>query len=73
MSLHTMTTAAKRMFDGLHKSGKSAALDINLKTGELICNATKSVSGEMGNGTPGIPYTDDWMRIIETKSGVLFV
>ena len=56
----------------LAAEGKSAALDINIKTGELACQYSQNVkTGAEGNGTPGIPDTADYMRIIVCEKGVV--
>lgn len=55
----------------LQKTKKSAALDINSETGELVVRCTKSTAGEEGNGTPPIPFTDKWERIMVCNKGVV--
>jgi hypothetical protein len=55
----------------LAEAGKSAALDINIKTGELLLQASKSKTGEIGNGTPAIPFSDDWARILLSNKGTI--
>ena len=55
----------------LQSAQKSCALDINSKTGELALRATKSNTGEIGNGTPPVEYTENWSRIILCLNGVL--
>lgn len=69
----TSPITEKITFNKLHAAGKSAALDLNTKTGQLICRASKSANGDLGNGSPGAPYGDDWVRIVETKNGELSV
>ena len=53
----------------LAAAGKSAALDINCTTGELALRCTRSISGELGNGTPPTTYSDDWARIVTSLGG----
>lgn len=56
----------------LATTNKSAALDINTLTGQLVVQATKNLdTGAVGIGTPGEPYTVDWERIILSTRGVL--
>jgi hypothetical protein len=58
-------------FWSVAEAGKSCALDINSQTGELVFRATKSGSGEIGNGTPPIPMTDNWVRLMVCIKGVV--
>lgn len=61
----------KQFFDLLH-TGAKAALDVNLKTGEVACLATKNdQTGAIGVGTPGTPYTADWTRVAACADGKL--
>jgi len=53
------------------KLGKSAALDVNNKTGEMVCLYTKSGAGADGNGTPPQTYSSDWTRICLSDKGVV--
>lgn len=55
----------------LHREKKSAAIDLNIKTGEIVCRCTHSIDDVYGNGTPPISFTDDWLRINLTLKGVL--
>lgn len=58
-----MSSAAqvKKFFD-LMASGKKAALDVNLLTGEVICQFR-------GVGTPGIIFTGTWTRVASCADG----
>lgn len=58
----------KKFWD-LAEAGKSAALDINDESGDLVCRFTKSVTGEEGNGVAPIEYTDQWIRVAVLKNG----
>ena len=60
-------------FHVLRQQNKSAALDIHDQTGELVCRFTISNSQDKieGNGTPPIPFSENWLRIIECREGVL--
>lgn len=55
----------------LHGLGRSAALDVNTETGEMVCLATISDSGAEGLGEPGQPYSECWLRVVSTTRGVL--
>lgn len=70
----TATTSAiqvKTFFD-LLSTGAKAALDVNLKTGDVVCLATKNEqTGAVGVGTPGMPYTADWTRVAACADGKL--
>lgn len=63
--------AAVARFWRLHALGRSAALDINTETGALVCRASVSDSGAEGLGAPGQPYSECWLRVVATTSGVL--
>lgn len=65
-------TDAIQKFWRLASSGKSAALDINTQTGELLVQASRNLdTGAEGNGAPGVPYTGSWRRIILSTCGAL--
>jgi hypothetical protein len=63
--------AAIAKFWRLHDLGRSAALDLNTETGEVVCMASISSAGAEGLGTPGQPYSACWVRVVSTMSGVL--
>jgi hypothetical protein len=63
--------SAVARFWRLHDQGRSAALDINTETGELVCMASVSDSGAEGLGTPAAPYSDCWLRLVTTTCGEL--
>lgn len=50
---------------------RSAALDINTKTGELALRCTHSKTGELGLGTPPTVMSDDWARIVASDKGTI--
>lgn len=50
-------------------AGKSAALDVSTETGEMVARFSKSAEGAEGNGTPPIPYTDAWARVMVGLNG----
>jgi len=58
-------------FWSLAMASKSAALDINTKTGELAVRCTRSASGDEGNGTPPACMTSDWARLMTSDKGVI--
>jgi len=60
---------AKEKFWRLAEDKKSAAMDVNLKTGEFAVLCTKSVHGVEGNGYAPEPWTDDWVRLAVSYSG----
>ncbi len=63
-----MTTAITK-FWALANAGKSAALDININTGELVVRCTVSATGAQGNGAAPATYGDDWARIVSSDRG----
>lgn len=66
-----MSSAAqvKKFFD-LMAGGKKAALDVNLTTGEVVCQFTKNeTTGAEGVGTPGTPFTGAWDRVASCADG----
>lgn len=69
-----MATSAehvKQFFDLLN-SGKKAALDVRLDTGEVLCQASHNLStGKIGEGTPSQPFTNAWTRIASCADGNL--
>lgn len=69
-----MSTSAehvKQFFDLLN-SGKKAALDVRLDTGEVFCQAThNTATGAVGNGTPGQTFTERWTRVASCADGKL--
>lgn len=69
--MSTSAANVKQFFDLLN-SGAKAALDVNLRTGEVFCQATKNLqTGAIGMGTPGIPFTDQWTRVAACADGKL--
>ena len=59
------TYAAIHKFWKYAQAGKNTALDMNLKTKEMLAH----LGGKDGKGTITIPYTDDWVRVIEFIDG----
>lgn len=55
----------------LARAGKNVALDINLQTGEIAYRCTKSAAGIEGSGTPPIPMSDAWYRIMVSNNHVV--
>jgi len=58
-------------FWALHALGRSAALDLNTETGELICRHSVSDTGAEGLAAPGQPHSDCWCRVVCTDRGAL--
>lgn len=56
----------------LQKAGRSVALDINTKTGELAARYSVSLpDGVEGNGTPPTLMGDEWRRVMSCTRGVV--
>jgi hypothetical protein len=58
-------------FWALASAGKSAALDINTKTGELTVRCTRGAAGDEGNGEAPGTMSDDWARIMTASRGTV--
>ena len=55
----------------LAEQKRNAALDINKDTGEIICRCTKSATGEEGIGATPLEYSENWLRVVTSKNGVI--
>jgi hypothetical protein len=56
----------------LQEAGKSVELDIDLLTGEVSVRCSENAkTGADGDGTPGIPVTDNWERVIVCDKGAV--
>ena len=61
------TLVAIREYVDLYRLGRKVALDVNRKTGEVVCMCTRPVGGAKGVGSVPMPYTDDWVRVMNSE------
>lgn len=50
---------------------KSAALDVNTKSGEMTVRRSVSSEGIEGEGVVPATYSDDWARIVTSVQGMI--
>lgn len=61
-------------FFGAILDGRQAGLDVNSVSGDVLCMMSMSLDGKTeGAGTPGIPFTEQWLRVASCKDRVLAV
>lgn len=52
--------------------GLQAGLDVNVSNGEALCQMSISADGlREGQGTPGVPFSDQWVRVASCKDRAL--
>lgn len=61
------TLVAIREYVDLYRLGRKVALDVNRKTGEVVCMYTRPMGGAKGEGSVPMPYTDDWVRVMNSE------